>query len=151
MECSIIKRRKLHYGGLNKVDYFKNSIGFDKSCLMEYSMPREKKCSMEFFKNLIFGELHILNKIWPYGVLHTNVINLRYGVLQKHQVPRTPCPSVNFTAWSTPYACKKYVLWSTPDKRLILSYGVLHMTFFSLVPGVLHSAKMEWTLSRANV
>ena len=43
MECSIIKRRKLHYGGLNKVDDFKNSIGFDKSCLMEYSMPREKK------------------------------------------------------------------------------------------------------------
>ena len=63
MECSIIKIRKLHYGGLNKVDDFKNSIGFDKSCLMEYSMPREKKCSMEFFKILIFGELHILNKI----------------------------------------------------------------------------------------
>ena len=35
------------------------------------------------------------------------------------KVPRTPCPSVNFTAWSTPYACKKYHLWSTPDKRLI--------------------------------
>ena len=43
MECSIIKERKLHYGGLNKVDDFKNSIGFDKFCLMEYSMPREKK------------------------------------------------------------------------------------------------------------
>ena len=63
MECSIIKIRKLHNGGLDKVDNFKNSIGFDISSLMEYSMAREKKCSMEFFKNLIFGELHILNKI----------------------------------------------------------------------------------------
>ena len=63
MECSIIKERKWHYVGLNKFDDFKNSIGFDKSCLMEYSMQREKKCSMEFFKNLTFEELHILNKI----------------------------------------------------------------------------------------
>ena len=149
MECSIIKVRKLHYGGLNKFDDFKNSIGFDKFCLMEYSMPREKKCSMEFFKNLIFGELHILNKIWPYGVLHTNVINLRYGVLQKYQVPRTPCPSVNFTAWSTPYACKKYDLWSTPDKRLIFVVWSTIYDIFSVVPGVVHSTKMEWTLSRA--
>ena len=113
------KIRKLHYGGPNKVDDFKNSIGFDKSCLMEYSMSIEKMCSMEFLKNVIFGELHILKKIWPYGVLHANVIYLHYGVLQKYHVLRTPCPFVNFTAWSTPYVCTKFDLRSTQDKRLI--------------------------------
>ena len=105
-----------------------------------------KKCSMEFFRNLIFGELHILNEIWPYGLLHVNVIYLRYGVLQKYQVLRTPCPFVNFTAWSTPYVCIKYYLWSTPGRRLIFVAWSTPYDIFSLVPGVLHSAKMEWTL-----
>ena len=31
------KRKKFHYGGLDRIDH-KNSIGFDKSYLMEYSM-----------------------------------------------------------------------------------------------------------------
>ena len=119
MECSIIKERNLHYGVLHRVNDFKNSIGFDKFCLMEYSMSIEKKCSMECLKNVIFGELHILKKIWPYGVLHANVIYLRYGVLQKYHVPRTPCPFSNFTAWSTLYVCTKYYLWITPGERLI--------------------------------
>ena len=66
---------------INRIDDFKNSIGFDKPCLMEYSMSIVKKCSMEFIKNVIFGELHIFKKIWPHGVLHANVIYLRYGVL----------------------------------------------------------------------
>ena len=105
--------------GLIKLMILRTPQALINFALWSTPCQEKKKCSMEFFKNLIFGELHILNKILPYGVLHTNVINLRYGVLQKYQVPRTPCPSVNFTAWSTPYACKKYDLWSTPDKRVI--------------------------------
>ena len=63
MEYSIIKEGNLHNGGLDRSDDLKNSIGFDKSYLMEYSMSIEKKCSMESLKNVIFGELHILKKI----------------------------------------------------------------------------------------
>ena len=63
MEYSIIKERNLHYGVINRIDDYKNSIGFDKSCLMEQAMSIGKKCSMEFLKNVIFGELHIHKKI----------------------------------------------------------------------------------------
>ena len=59
-------------------------IVFDKSCMVEYSVSTAKNCFMEFFKNVIFEELHIPKKIWSYGVLHTNSIFLHYGVLQKY-------------------------------------------------------------------
>ena len=38
MEYSIIKDRNLHYGVINRIDDFRNSIGFDKPRLMKYSM-----------------------------------------------------------------------------------------------------------------
>ena len=63
MEYSIIKERNLRYGVIDIIVDFKNAIGFDKSCLMECSMSIVKKYSIEFFKNVIFGELHILKKI----------------------------------------------------------------------------------------
>jgi len=43
MDYSIIKVRILHYGRLNRIDDFKNSIGFNKSCFMEYFWSLEKK------------------------------------------------------------------------------------------------------------
>ena len=121
MKYSIIEERNLLYGVINRLDDFKNFIGFDKPCLMEYSMSIVKMCILKFLKNVIFGELHILKKILPYGVLHANVIYFRYEVLQKYHILRAPSHLVNFTTWSTPYICKQYDIWiwSIPDKRLI--------------------------------
>ena len=72
MEYSMRMEQICHMEFLNPW-YFKNSMCSTKFYPTEYSINREKNGSMEFLKMNIIKELHSLNKIFPHGVLHSDI------------------------------------------------------------------------------
>ena len=101
------------YGGPTRIDNFKNSIGFEKSCLMEYSMSIERKVLYGVLQKFDIWRTPYPKKNFSLGSTPGQCNYLRYGFFQKYQVLRTPCPFVNFTTWRNPYTCKN------------MTYGVL--------------------------